>query len=301
MAEKNTGKGFGDSPPVDTGTPITRAEWMEMNGGKKTMGRIPLSISQRMAMIKSQFPLAMFPSDFGTHPADMDLLFNVDKPQWLQTLNKGADAVFGKQMPETDAISGRALSLRKVGGKGSWSNAETSTIVRAGKLAADTILPNTGVGRGISRAGQLYNAEWKLAGKGLNMSVSNASSLKSMIGDLAESSGYYINPSNGSYIAIGGVEPDKEHIQGIYLEAMARGLDPAIVAQEKIPQLEWEINTDAGRNYVRQREEDKQPMWQRDDGGVVTAGEVRQDIEKPGSARILRYVPEFMEATKDKT
>ena len=152
------------------------------------------------------------------------------------------------------------------------------------------------MGTAVSNIGRAYNeAKVPLTG---GMTASGLSSASSMFSDLAQATGYHIMPDKGAYIPLNGVEPDKDYVAGIYAEASARGLNPVDVANERKAQLEWEMTADAGQMWAQRREDRAQPIMIGD--RAFTKGQVQDEADN-GYGMVGRYVPKFMEHSKDKT
>jgi len=255
-----------------------------------------LTLDDKLAAIKAKYPYAQFPSDFGQHPADgvaIDRLAS-DVPEWAQKVGAKVSDFFGAGKPKKNEILSRVGSMRPAGSGNSASDVQYKGLLAAGRLLVDNVVPGGGAGRAgriLTRADELYNAEMK----GIGMSARGAVSAKSMFGDIVEMSGYMANP-NGGYLTSGDI--DKEMVGEIYQEASRRGLDPAMVAQERLPYAMFEAS-DAGRRYSEQQSEYGKPIWQNDDGSYVSA----RDLEEGPNAvtKSSRYVPKFMETSANRT
>lgn len=254
------------------------------------------TLADKLAAVKAKYPYAQFPSDFGQNPADAVALDRLSSniPKWAQKAGAKVSEFFGAGSPKNNEILSRVGSMRPAGSGNSVSDVQYKGLLAAGRLVVDNVVPGGGagrVGRILTRADELYNAEMK----GIGMSARGVNSARSMLGDVVEMSGYMANP-NGGYLTSGDV--DKEMVGQIYEEASARGLDPVMVARERLPYAMFEAS-DAGRKYSEQQAEYGKPIWQNDDGSYVSA----RDLEEGPNAvtKSSRYVPKFMETSGNRT
>jgi hypothetical protein len=246
------------------------------------------TLEDKLAAIRQKFPLAKFPSDFGSNPADMTAIdrLSSNAPQWLQKTGAAISDFFGAGKPNTNEMMSRVGSMKGTAGR-SISDVQYSGLIRAGRLMTDHVLPigqaGSSVARTVERAQQLYNKELPVIG----MSTRGALSAKSMFSDVMEMSGYAPNPSGG-YVQTRDV--NKDVISAIYAEAAGRGLNPTEVAMEKMSTAVALENSDVQERIARDR---PVPLWQDDRGVVLTD----RDLEEgPNAAsKVMRYVPKFME------
>jgi hypothetical protein len=251
------------------------------------------TIDDKLAAVKAKFPLAQFPSDFGSNPADATALDRLASPlpAWAQKAGAKVNEFFGGDVPQSDQVMSRVGSMRSAGGK-SISDAQYQAALGAGRLLIDHVVPGgaaSRTGQAFTKANQLYNAEVK----GVQMSARGAVSAQSMFSDIADMSGFMPTPTGG-YASSGDI--NKEVVGEIYMEAAARGLDPVIVAQERLPYAMLETNN-RGREFLNQQAQYNRPIWQNDDGSTMTARDVEEGPNK--ASKVMRYVPKFMETSQN--
>lgn len=252
----------------------------------------PQTLDEKLMAVKQKFPLAQFPPDFGTHPADATALDRMASPlpAWAQKAGASVSEFFGAGKPKTNEMMSRVGSMKGAGGR-SISDSQYSGLLRAGRLMTDNLLPTgqagSSVARTVERAQQLYNKEVPI----LNMSARGALSAKSMLSDVMEMSGYAPNP-RGGYVQTRDI--DRDTIGAIYAEAAGRGLNPTEVAIEKMATAVALENPDVQARVSQDR---PVPLWQNDSGNVVTSRDIEEGPN--AAAKVMRYVPKFMETSQN--
>ena len=122
------------------------------------------------------------------------------------------------------------------------------------------------------------------------MSARGALSAKSMLGDVVEMSGY-MPDGRGGYVSRSDIDP--AIVRSIYAEAEMTGVNPALLAQERLPIYQAAASPEVQEMLARQRDYEA-PFWQNDDG-VTTSQSDLEEGPNAMSSKIMRYVPKFME------
>jgi hypothetical protein len=248
------------------------------------------TIEDKLAAIRSKYPYAQLPPDFGSNPADAVALDRLASPvpEWMQKAGSKISDFFGGNKPNSNEMMSRVGSMKGSGGR-SMSDAQYRGALQAGRLLVEHAVPGGLSGRTgqmFTRANQLYNTEIK----GIGMSARNALSAKSMLGDVVEMSGY-MPTQDGGYVSRSNIDP--AIVRAIYAEAEMTGVNPALLAQERLPIYQAAASPEVQEMLASQRDYDT-PIWQNDEGVVISP---RDFEEGPNamSGKVMRYVPKFME------
>jgi len=247
------------------------------------------TLEDKLNAIKQKFPLAKFPSDLGSHPADMATIdrLSSNTPQWLQKTGAAINDFFGAGKPNTNEIMSRVGSMKSAGGGRSISDIKSQGLLRAGRLIIDHALPAGRVqgvaGQAFTKGNEYYNKRIPY----LAMSAKDVMSAKSALGDAMDMSGY-APTGNGGYFQTHDI--DKDVVSAIYAEAAGRGLNPTEVAMEKMSTAVALENPEVQARISQDR---PVPLWQSDNGVVVTDRDLEEGPN--AAAKVMRYVPKFME------
>lgn len=247
------------------------------------------TLQTKLALIRQKYPYAQLPPDFGSDPADAVALDRLASPlpEWMQKAGSKISDFFGAE-PKSNEMMSRVGSMKGSGGR-SISDAQYRGALQAGRMLVEHAVPGGIAGRTgqmFTRANQLYNTEIK----GIGMSARGALSAKSMLGDVAEMSGY-MPDGRGGYVSRSQIDP--AIVRAIYAEAEETGVNPAILAQERLPIYQAAASPEVQDMLARQRDYDA-PLWQNEGGGTTS----QRDLEEGPNAmssRVMRYVPKFME------
>ena len=174
------------------------------------------TLEDKLAAIRSKYPYAQLPPDFGSNPADAVALDRLSSPvpEWMQKAGAKISDFFGAGGPKTNEMMSRVGSMKGSGGR-SMSDVEYKGALQAGRLLVEHAVPGGLSGRTgqmFTRANQLYNTEIK----GVQMSARGALSAKSMLGDVVEMSGY-MPDGRGGYVSRSDIDP--AIVRAIYAEA----------------------------------------------------------------------------------
>lgn len=247
------------------------------------------TIEDKLAAIRAKYPYAQLPPDFGSDPADAVALDRLASPvpEWMQKAGSKISDFFGAE-PKSNEMMSRVGSMKGSGGR-SISDAQYRGALQAGRMLVEHAVPGGLAGRTgqmFTKANQLYNTEIK----GIGMSARGALSAKSMLGDVAEMSGY-MPTSDGGYVSRSQIDP--AIVRAIYAEAEETGVNPALLAQERLPIYQAAASPEVQDMLARQRDYDA-PLWQNEGGGTTS----QRDLEEGPNAmssKVMRYVPKFME------
>lgn len=257
-------------------------------GKAPDLGSAP-TLDDKISAIRQRFPLAKLPDDFGAHPNDMAAIERLSSsmPQWAQSARSAISNFFAPDAPKTNEIMSRVGSMKRAGGGRSTSDVEYQGLLRAGRLLVDHAFPSGQArniaGRALSKSNEYYTKQIPY----LTMSVKDTMSAKSALGDAMEMSGYVPNPEGG-YFQTRDINSDV--ISSIYSEAAARGLEPNIVAMEKMSTAIALENPEVQKRVIQDR---PTPLWQNEDGSIVRDVDLEEGPNK--ATKMMRYVPKFME------
>ena len=250
----------------------------------------PQTLDEKLQAVRQKYPYAQFPPDFGSNPADAAALDRLASPlpEWAQKAGAKVSDFLGIGGPNTNEMMSRVGSMKGAGGR-SISDMQYRGALQAGRMLVEHAVPGGLAGRTgqmFTKANQVYNQEIK----GLGMSARGALSAKSMLSDVAEMSGY-MPTSDGGYVSRSQIDP--AIVRSIYAEAEATGVNPALLAQERLPIYQAAASPEVQDMLARQRGY-AAPIWQTEDGSLTSAQDLDEGVNAM-SSKVMRYVPKFME------